>query len=96
MNLVIRTGGSAIAVYDESLDLQRLGPSSIRRASHVEPDDRGQWWADLAPVFGPRLGPFAKRSQALAAEAAWLDARLLSGERSTTTGTTDGRVLREV
>jgi hypothetical protein len=44
----------------------------VRRASHVEPDDAGQWFADLAIMGGPRLGPFLVRSQALAAERQWL------------------------
>jgi hypothetical protein len=37
-----------------------------------EPDASGQWLADLAPVSGPILGPFAQRSEALAAESDWL------------------------
>ena len=43
----------------ESLDLAAFGSIDIRRASHVEPDAAGQWWADLAPVGGSRLGPLA-------------------------------------
>ncbi|MGA2499683.1 MAG: hypothetical protein ABSH20_18250 [Tepidisphaeraceae bacterium] len=35
-------------------------------------DERGRWWADLSPVSGPTLGPFAKRGQALDAKARWL------------------------
>ena len=49
----------------------------IRRASHVEPDDDGRWFADLSPVEGPKLGPFALRSQALDAERVWLEANCL-------------------
>jgi hypothetical protein len=52
---------------------------SIRRASHVEPDDDGQWWADLSPVNGPHLGPFAKRSEALTAESSWLEQHIFAG-----------------
>ena len=47
----------------------RLGTArKSRRASHVEPDADGRWWADLSPVAGPRLGPFEVRSAALDAE----------------------------
>jgi hypothetical protein len=46
---------------------------AIRRASQVEPDAAGLWWADLAPVGGPMLGPFARRMQALTAEQTWLE-----------------------
>jgi hypothetical protein len=74
MQLHIDPQGTLQCVYSEALDLASLGPLSIRRASQVEPDKRGRWWADLAPVGGPRLGPFARRSQALDAERVWLEA----------------------
>jgi hypothetical protein len=77
MNLVIMPGGVVRCIYGEEIDLHQLGPLSIRRASHVEPDANGQWLADLSPVDGPRLGPFGNRSQALAAEQAWLAANWL-------------------
>lgn len=72
MDLVIDPDGTVTMIYSEELDLSTLGPSSIHRASHVEPDDSGHWWADLAPSEGPRLGPFILRSMAIAAEIAWL------------------------
>ncbi|MBM4092703.1 MAG: hypothetical protein FJ276_25335 [Planctomycetes bacterium] len=72
MELVIRVDGSLRCLYDETLDLSPLGQVWIRRASHVEPTGQGQWEADLSPVAGPVLGPFPLRSEALAAEAAWL------------------------
>ena len=74
MELVIETNGQVRCVYGETIDLAALGPLTIHRASHVEPDADGKWWADLAPVGGPRLGPFDWRSEALAAEVAWLEA----------------------
>lgn len=73
MQLIIDTGGNIRCLYSEHFDLSALGPSQIRRASHVEPNDRGQWIADLSPVDGPCLGPFDRRSEALAAEQAWLE-----------------------
>ena len=46
----------------------------------MEPDGQGRWWADLAPVAGPRLGPYTLRSLALEAEVRWLaDNWLVSG-----------------
>lgn len=72
MELIIHADGALRCLYDETLDLSQLGQVSIRRASHVEPADEGQWQADLSPVDGPVLGPFALRSQALAAEVEWL------------------------
>ena len=73
MHLVIDPGGSIRCVYAETIDLAVLGRLSISRGSHVEPDDGGQWSVDLAPVSGPRLGPFPRRSDALKAEAEWLN-----------------------
>ena len=73
MDLVINSHGAVTCVYGEAIPLQQLGDVAIRRASHVEPDVQGRWWADLAPVGGPALGPFNQRSQALDAERIWLD-----------------------
>ncbi len=70
--LVITPSGEVRAIYSEEIDLAALGPPEIHRASHVEPDAAGRWHADLRPVLGPVLGPFAFRSEALAAEVAWL------------------------
>jgi hypothetical protein len=73
MKLVVAPGGTARALYTEAIDLAALGPLHIRRASSVEPDEHGRWHADLRPVGGPVLGPFDRRSAALAAEVAWLE-----------------------
>ncbi|MCY2990732.1 MAG: hypothetical protein NTY19_23065 [Planctomycetota bacterium] len=77
MQLVISPNGIARCLYGEDLDLQTLGQVTIARGSHVEPDDHGQWWADMAPVSGPRLGPYIRRSEALQAEVLWLEAHWL-------------------
>jgi hypothetical protein len=76
MHLLVDVRGRVRCLYAEAIDLSTLGELAIRRASHVEPDRRGRWWADLAPLGGPRLGPFLHRSEALRAEAAWIDAYL--------------------
>lgn len=70
MDLFVGTSGEITTLYSEVLDLAALGALIIQRASHVEPDAAGQWWASI--VEGPRLGPFERRSEALAAEVAWL------------------------
>jgi len=72
----LSTDGSVRSLYDETIDLHALGSLTITRASHVEPTADGQWTADLTPVGGPVLGPFATRSTALAAEVEWLQPRL--------------------
>jgi hypothetical protein len=77
MRLVVEAGGKVRCLYGEVVDLASLGVLSIRRASHVEPDEEGAWWADLSLVGGPRLGPFTHRSFALAAEQAWLEGNWL-------------------
>lgn len=72
MELVITLEGQARCVYGEAISLHAMGDVQIRRASHVEPDAAGNWWADLSPVNGPTLGPFTNRSEALDAEVTWL------------------------
>jgi hypothetical protein len=78
MQLLIDQAGWVKCIYGEAIELQTLGVMNITRGSHVEPDEAGQWWADLSPVSGPKLGPFENRSQALSAEVAWLEAHWLS------------------
>ena len=80
MELVIDHQGVIRCIYAETISLHQLGIPSIRRASHVEPNETGQWLVDLAPVNGPRLGPFEQRSQALLAEHDWLRHHWLTGE----------------
>jgi len=72
MLMVIDAHGQVRCLYGEEIDLNCLGELSIRRASHVEAGERG-WYADLSPLNGPQLGPYPLRSQALQAEARWLE-----------------------
>lgn len=72
MQLVVDAAGNVRCIYDEELDLRKLGRVQITRASHVEPDADGFWWADMGPVDGPVLGPYGSRSAALEAERRWL------------------------
>ena len=78
MELFITPTGQVRCLYDEDLDLGSLGSLTIHRASHVEPTDGGRWTADLSPIGGPTLGPFAQRSQALEAEVRWIEGHLPS------------------
>jgi hypothetical protein len=73
MQLLIQTEGTVRCVYSEQIALSALGHMTIRRGSHVEPDNLARWFVDLAPIAGPRLGPFEHRSSALGAEQAWLE-----------------------
>lgn len=76
MKIVFLPDGTAITVYSEALELSGLGRLEHRRASHVEPVGHGHWIADLSPVGGPALGPFVRRSEALAEEGRWLELHL--------------------
>ena len=69
MLLTIDSGGTTRCIYTEALDLESIGTATIVRASHVEPG-QGGWYADM--VNGPKLGPFTKRSEALAEEVKWI------------------------
>ena len=78
MTVIIDPAGHVRCLYAEVIDLRSLGPLRIARASRIEPDGQGNWWADLSPVAGPVLGPFGLRSEAFAAERDWLDDNLAS------------------
>lgn len=78
MQLLVTPSGTVRCLYDETIEIGQLGRLAIQRASHVEPDCQGRWWANLSPISGPRLGPFSSRSRALAAEAAWLEVNWLA------------------
>jgi hypothetical protein len=72
MELVVGVDGMARCIYDEVLDLREIGKLQITRASHVEPDAEGNWFASMVPSGGPVLGPFRSRTEALGAERGWL------------------------
>ena len=77
MKLVIGPNGNIRTLYCEEIDLQKLGKMQISRGSYVEPNENGQWMVDLSPLFGPTLGPYSKRSEALQAEIEWIEERWL-------------------
>ena len=78
MQLVIEPSGGLRCVYSEAISLAEFGRLTIARGSKVEPTEAGRWTADLSPVGGPLLGPFANRSAALDAERDWLEQNWLS------------------
>jgi hypothetical protein len=74
--IVIRPDGTVVHIQADSITriTMGLGKVQITRASSVEPDEHGNWFADCAPIGGPRLGPFPPdaRDVCLAAEATWI------------------------
>lgn len=64
--------GNIHTIYNEDIDLAALGRLNINRASYVEPDKYGYWYADMSPIHPVKLGPFRLRSEALEAEHKWL------------------------
>ena len=83
MTLVVKNGAMAFVYSDELAEaVSGLGPTTVRRASHVEPaSDYGgrpdRWAADMKPSGGPVLlgangEGFTTRALALLAEREWL------------------------
>jgi len=72
MELLVDAGGDVRCIYGEELDLREIGRLQITRASHVEADAEGYWFADMGPSGGPVLGPYGSKSDALEAEREWL------------------------
>jgi hypothetical protein len=73
MIISIDKHGHFRGVYTDSFPWRELGTPRIQRASHLEPDHLGLWWADLSLSNGPKIGPFARRADAIAAEIRWLE-----------------------
>ena len=73
--IIVGRDGTVRMIYDDTLVniMAEIGRATVKRASHVEPDDNGKWYADMAPVNGPILGPFNLRAEALKAEVEWLN-----------------------
>lgn len=74
----ITPDGKIKAIYDDRIaDFLLSGTTTIKRASHVEPNPDGEGWvADMSPSGGPILGPCILRSQALELERDWLKAKM--------------------
>jgi hypothetical protein len=80
--MVIGKDGSILAIYNEAEILgliQESAQKMIKRASHVEPTEDGQWMADMGPVDGPVLGPYDTRQEALDHEVDWLTGAMMKG-----------------
>ena len=75
LRLLIDARGEIFFLHDDALlPVMQEGQTRTVRASHVEPGPDGrQWFADLSPQNGPNLGPFPTRTEALAAEVAWIE-----------------------
>jgi hypothetical protein len=76
--IAIEQDGSLTFVHSDQVAamLAPLGQVTIKRASHVEPNEQAQWEADMSPSGGETLGPFPTRTQALSAEVEWLNKKL--------------------
>ena len=70
---IIEPNGAVRGIYSDLIPYQAIGTPDIVRASHVEPDKHGMWWADMTPMNGPKLGPFLERSKAIQTEVQWLE-----------------------
>jgi hypothetical protein len=78
MFVFIEANGDLKFIYCDDVTVAFDESKSVTRASHVEPTADGKWTADMSPVDGPVLGPFELRSEALAAEVAWLTNEMMS------------------
>ncbi len=77
LKLVVKAGRIQAIYDDEMIGLFPFNKVTVMRASHVEPQSRGGWSADLTPVGGPILKDFLTRKQALDAEAQYINQHVL-------------------
>lgn len=78
---ILADGTVKFLYYDELKPLLDIGNVEVSRASHIDPEktENGlKWFVDLAPVGGPKLGPFETRDEAIAAEIDWLSQNYLN------------------
>jgi hypothetical protein len=68
----IEPDGTVVTVYTDTVDLRAVGHIHAVRASVVEWDESDQAWTARILATGERLGPFATRAAAVAAERAVL------------------------
>ena len=90
MHLVVDPGGTVRG--DLRARRSTWPPSAAARSpgpAMSSPTRDGRWHADLRPVGGPVLGPFDRRSEALAAEVAWLEEHWLGPARPPTASSLD-------
>ncbi len=77
MKVKVRPDGTIVHIYTDKVSLSGIGETTIKRASHVEPNKDNKWTADMRPSGGGVLGPFDTRAAALMAEVAWLEENIL-------------------
>jgi hypothetical protein len=77
--ITISNKGTITFIYDDDIAkaLSGLGKSTTTRASHVEPNTDGTWYAYMDLVGGPTLGPFNTRTEALQEEVHWIEQNIL-------------------
>lgn len=80
MILSIENGGVITAIYNDDLEplMAQAKICAIERASHVEPTSDAKWAATMTD--GTVLGPYTLRSEALAAEVAYLESKLFGAK----------------
>lgn len=85
----ISPAGKVTQIYEDDDPYQFVGQTTIRRASRVEPTEDGKWEADMSLLGDEhkdvKLGPFDFRTQAIAAEIAYINKHHL-GERQKVQG----------
>lgn len=67
-------------IYNEDIDLSSIGEQQVKRASVVDPEDNGKWFADLSLSGGQKVTGFDKRSDALKYEINYLEENILGGK----------------
>lgn len=80
VKIKINPDGTAHILYTEDIPIEELGKvHDIKRLFHVEPTQDNRWTATVGLGTSECLvlGPFEKRSDALAAEVEWIEENIL-------------------
>ena len=85
VTFVVNNEGLTSTIYDEKVenfDFEAIGEYRIARAGRVEPDANNNFYVDLSIVdpTAPQLGPFRTKTEAVAAEVAYIEGLLAQGK----------------
>lgn len=82
MVIRIDKDGTVVFIQNDEIDMRIFGKPKMKRASHVEWDEKTDgWMVDLTPVGGPIVSGFGdSRACAVRYERKWIEENVLSNQ----------------
>lgn len=82
LKIFVKPSGSVVSLYNEKLDIRKLGNSVMRRVASIEPGEgqEASQWVVTLEENKTRIGCFSLRSEALEFEETTVVRRLRNGK----------------